>query len=147
MWPVVCVRAGEISEMVALMTHGRLGSPLSAFGSSDSEDVAEQQLHLQDRHSVNGYQESETQESTDLEQLFKSFAGNRAVPEIAVKGIVHIKIKILSSFTDPHAFPLLQLFGYPHSSKYLLLCSSVERNSKTWNMEFDDNFNFWVNFI
>ncbi|XP_016119102.1 uncharacterized protein [Sinocyclocheilus grahami] len=65
----------EISEMVALMTRGRLGSPLSAFGSSDSEDVVEQQLHLQDRHSVNSYQESETQESTDLEQLFKSFAG------------------------------------------------------------------------
>ncbi|XP_043107086.1 uncharacterized protein LOC122353190 isoform X2 [Puntigrus tetrazona] len=65
----------EVSEMVALMTHGRLGSPLSAFGSSDSEDVAEQQLHLQDRYSVNSYQESETQESTDLEQLFKSFAG------------------------------------------------------------------------
>ncbi|XP_058645760.1 uncharacterized protein LOC131548481 isoform X1 [Onychostoma macrolepis] len=65
----------EVSEMVALMTRGRLGSPLSAFGSSDSEDVAEQQLHLQDKHSVNGYQESEIQESTDLEQLFKSFAG------------------------------------------------------------------------
>ncbi|XP_042588769.1 uncharacterized protein LOC109096416 isoform X3 [Cyprinus carpio] len=65
----------EVSEMVALMTRGWLGSPLSAFGSSDSEDVAEQQLHLQDRHSVNGYQEYETQESTDLEQLFKSFAG------------------------------------------------------------------------
>ncbi|XP_016401862.1 uncharacterized protein LOC107734426 [Sinocyclocheilus rhinocerous] len=30
---------------------------------------------VQDRHSVNSYQESETQESTDLEQLFKSFAG------------------------------------------------------------------------
>uniref|UniRef100_A0A9J8BQR6 Protein kinase domain-containing protein n=1 Tax=Cyprinus carpio carpio TaxID=630221 RepID=A0A9J8BQR6_CYPCA len=65
----------EVREMVALMTGGRLGSPLSAFGSSDSEDVAEQQLYLQDRHSVNSYQESETQESTDLEQLFKSFAG------------------------------------------------------------------------
>ncbi|KAK2871029.1 hypothetical protein Q8A67_023556 [Cirrhinus molitorella] len=65
----------EVSEMVALMTHGRLGSPLSAFGSSDSENVVEHELHLQDRHSVNSYQESETQESADLEQLFKSFAG------------------------------------------------------------------------
>lgn len=72
----MCVFVGEVSEMVALMTRGWLGSPLSAFGSSDSEDVAEQQLHLQDRHSVNCYQEYETQESTDLEQLFKSFAGN-----------------------------------------------------------------------
>ncbi|KAL1266474.1 hypothetical protein QQF64_002149 [Cirrhinus molitorella] len=65
----------EVSEMVALMTHGRLGSPLSAFGSSDSENVVEHELHLQDRRSVNSYQESETQESADLEQLFKSFAG------------------------------------------------------------------------
>ncbi|XP_073685337.1 uncharacterized protein tex14 [Garra rufa] len=65
----------EVSEMVGLMTRGCLGSPLSAFGSSDSEDVVEQELHLQDRHSVNSYQESETQESADLEQLFKSFAG------------------------------------------------------------------------
>ncbi|RXN04311.1 inactive serine threonine- kinase TEX14-like isoform X1 [Labeo rohita] len=65
----------NVSEMVALMTRGHLGSPLSAFGSSDSEDGVVQELHLQDRHSVNSYQESETQESTDLEQLFKSFAG------------------------------------------------------------------------
>ncbi|XP_016133795.1 uncharacterized protein [Sinocyclocheilus grahami] len=71
----------EVSEMVALMTRGRLGSPLSAFGSSDSEDVAEQQFHLQDRNSVNGYQEYETQESTDLEQLFKSFAGIQSESE------------------------------------------------------------------
>lgn len=81
--------------MVALMARGCLGKPLGAVGSSDSEDVEEQQLHLQDwqkhniRHSVNSYPESETQESTDLEQLFKSFAGNRAMPEIAVK-IFHI---------------------------------------------------------
>ncbi|KAK7120668.1 hypothetical protein R3I94_020605 [Phoxinus phoxinus] len=71
----------DVSEMVALMARGRLGKPLGAVGSSDSEDVEEQQLHLQDwqrhniRHSVNSYPESETQESTDLEQRFKSFAG------------------------------------------------------------------------
>ncbi|XP_056127514.1 uncharacterized protein LOC130105518 isoform X3 [Rhinichthys klamathensis goyatoka] len=71
----------EVSDMVALMARGCLGKPLGAVGSSDSEDVEEQQLHLQDwqrhniRHSVNSYPESETQESTDLEQLFKSFAG------------------------------------------------------------------------
>ncbi len=123
--------------MVALMTRGRLGSPLSGFGSSDSEDVAEQQLHLQDRHSVNGYQESETKESTDLEQLFKSFAGNRAVAEMAFKGRVHLKIKFCQLLLTLMLFTLLQLFGYPHSSKYLLLCSSVERKSYrfgTWNL-------------
>ncbi|XDV54391.1 hypothetical protein PO909_022691 [Leuciscus waleckii] len=71
---------GEVSDAVALMAHGCFGKPLGAVGSSDSEDVEEQQLHLQDwqrhniRHSVNSYPESETQESTDLEQLFKSFA-------------------------------------------------------------------------
>ncbi|XP_077098427.1 uncharacterized protein tex14 isoform X1 [Siphateles boraxobius] len=71
----------EVSDMVALMARGCLGKPLGAVGSSDSEDVEEQQLHLQDlqryniRHSVNSYPESETLESTDLEQLFKSFAG------------------------------------------------------------------------
>ncbi|XP_067288827.1 inactive serine/threonine-protein kinase TEX14-like isoform X2 [Pseudorasbora parva] len=71
----------EVSDMVALMARGRLGTQLGAVGSSDSEDVEEQQLHLQDwqRHnirlSVNSDPESETQESTDLEQLFKSFAG------------------------------------------------------------------------
>ncbi len=123
------------------MTHGRLGSPLSAFGSSDSEDVAEQQLHLQDRHSVNGYQESETQESTDLEQLFKSFAGNRAVPEIAVKGIVHIKMKILSSFTDPHAVPPLATVWLPTFFKISsFVFISRKKLIQVWNMEFDDNF-------
>ncbi|CAM4729770.1 unnamed protein product [Leuciscus chuanchicus] len=71
---------GEVSDAVALMARGCFGKPLGAVGSSDSEDVEEQQLHLQDwqrhniRHSVNSYPESETQESTDLEQLFKSFA-------------------------------------------------------------------------
>lgn len=90
MWPVLCVGTGEVSDMVALMARGHLGTLLGAVGSSDSEDVEEQQLHLQDwqshnsRCSVNSYPESETQESTDLEQLFKSFAGNRAIPEIAV---------------------------------------------------------------
>ncbi len=128
------------------MTRGRLGSPLSGFGSSDSEDVAEQQLHLQDRHSVNGYQESETKESTDLEQLFKSFAGNRAVAEMAFKAIVHLKIYILSSFTDPHAIPppatvLLPTFFKISSFVFI----SRKKIIQVWNMEFDDNFHFWVN--
>lgn len=120
----MCVRAGEVSEMVALMTRGRLGSPLSAFGSSDSEDVAEQQLHLQDRYSVNGYQESETKKSSDLEQLFKSFAGNRAVAEIAFKGTVHLKNLIVSSFTDPHAIHTLATV-YDISFSVLLRFNSI----------------------
>ncbi|XP_073771095.1 inactive serine/threonine-protein kinase TEX14 isoform X2 [Danio rerio] len=71
----------EVSEMVALMARGRLGRHLGAVGSSDSEDREEQQHHLLDwedhssRHSVNSYQESESQKSSNLEQLFKSFAG------------------------------------------------------------------------
>ncbi|KAG1970412.1 inactive serine/threonine-protein kinase TEX14-like [Pimephales promelas] len=71
----------DVSDVVALMARGCLGKPRGAVGSSDSEDVEEQQLHLQDwqthnvRHSVNSHPEYETQESTDLEQLFKSFAG------------------------------------------------------------------------
>ncbi|XP_048036788.1 inactive serine/threonine-protein kinase TEX14-like isoform X2 [Megalobrama amblycephala] len=81
----------EVSDMVALMARGRLGTLLGAVGSSDSEDVEEQQLHLQDwqshnsRCSVNSYGESETQESTDLEQLFKSFAGIQSDSEESTK--------------------------------------------------------------
>ncbi len=43
-----------------------------------------------------------------------------------------------------------QLFGYYHSSKYLLLCSAAQRNSyrfeTTWGWENDNNFLFWVNY-
>ncbi len=128
------------------MTRGRLGSPLSGFGSSDSEDVAEQQLHLQDRHSVNGYQESETKESTDLEQLFKSFAGNRAVAEMAFfKGRVHLKIYILSTFTDPHAIHPPATVWLPTFFKTYFVFISRKKIIQVWNMEFYDNFYFWVN--
>ncbi|KAI7793766.1 putative inactive serine/threonine-protein kinase TEX14 [Triplophysa rosa] len=70
----------EVSEVVALMARGRLGTQKTAVGSSDSEDVEEQQLHLQGwqghdtRYNFENDQESETRESSDLEQLFKSFA-------------------------------------------------------------------------
>ncbi|XP_051540417.1 inactive serine/threonine-protein kinase TEX14-like [Myxocyprinus asiaticus] len=71
----------EVSEVVAQMARGRLGTELGAVGSSDSEDIEEQQLHLQgwqgqsNRHNFSPHQKSETPESTDLEQLFKCFAG------------------------------------------------------------------------
>ncbi len=43
-----------------------------------------------------------------------------------------------------------QLFGYQHSSKYLLLCSKEERNSyrfgTMWGWVSDDNLDFWLNY-
>jgi len=46
-----------------------------------------------------------------------------------VKGIVHPKMKMFSSFTHPKVVGgLHQLSGYQHSSKYTL-CSTEERNS------------------
>lgn len=79
------VFTGEVSEVVALMARGRLGTQKSAVGSSDSEDVEEQQLHLQGwqghdtRHNFENDQKSETGESSDLEQLLNFFAGNKDV--------------------------------------------------------------------
>jgi len=43
-----------------------------------------------------------------------------------------------------------QLFGYQHSSKYLLLCSAEERNSYkfgTWGWVNDDRFPSWDHFM
>jgi len=66
---------------------------------------------------------------------------------VIVKGLVHPKMKILSSFThSPQEDSLKNLgnqtcvvwksmgpsttvSGYPHSSNHLLLCSADERNS------------------
>lgn len=64
------------------MARGRLGTQKSAVGSSDSEDVEEQQLHLQ------GWQGHDTKydRESDLGQLFKSFAGNRDVQPLKNKG-------------------------------------------------------------
>ncbi|KAI2659710.1 Inactive serine/threonine-protein kinase TEX14 [Labeo rohita] len=59
----------NVSEMVALMTRGHLGSPLSAFGSSDSEDGVVQELHLQDRHSI----QSDSEESTNYHTINHTF--------------------------------------------------------------------------
>ncbi|XP_055064146.2 uncharacterized protein tex14 isoform X2 [Misgurnus anguillicaudatus] len=77
----------EVSEVVAQMTRGRLGAQLGAVGSSDSEDKEEQQLHLQGwqghctQYNLKSCEESETRESSDLEQLFKSFAGIKSDSE------------------------------------------------------------------
>ncbi|KAA0704087.1 Inactive serine/threonine-protein kinase TEX14 [Triplophysa tibetana] len=77
----------EVSEVVALMARGQLGTQKIAVGSSDSEDLEEPQLHLQGwkghdtRYNFENDQESETRESSDLERLFKGFAGIKSDSE------------------------------------------------------------------
>jgi len=76
-----------------------------------------------------------------------------AYTQLIIKGIVHPKIQILL-FSHPQVVPKIIFFfrlnakedilmlwkmswdsmsGYQHSSKYLLLCSTEERDSEVWN--------------
>ncbi|TRY98670.1 hypothetical protein DNTS_033427 [Danionella cerebrum] len=71
-YPTKPTWTAEVSEMVAQMTRGWLVKP-EAEESSESEDLEETRLHLQDWKSHSSVTESE--KSADLEQLFKSFAG------------------------------------------------------------------------
>ncbi len=67
-----------------------------------------------------------------------------------------LKAQLLTEATDFHMKHSMEVnvnqefFGYPHSSEYLLLCSTEERNSyrfiKTWRWVNDDNFHFRVNY-
>ncbi|KAL7848514.1 hypothetical protein AOLI_G00232320 [Acnodon oligacanthus] len=63
----------EVSELVVRMTRGRLGDSAGPVGSSDSEDVEEQQRPLVDQQNPHN--------RTQLEQLSKSFAGVRSESE------------------------------------------------------------------
>ncbi|KAL6472083.1 hypothetical protein MHYP_G00182710 [Metynnis hypsauchen] len=63
----------EVSELVVRMTRGRLGPSAGPVGSSDSEEVEEQQRPLVDKQNPHNH--------TLLEQLSKSFAGVRSESE------------------------------------------------------------------
>ncbi|KAL7846295.1 hypothetical protein SRHO_G00212750 [Serrasalmus rhombeus] len=63
----------EVSELVVRMTRGRLGASAGPVGSSDSEDVEEQQRPLVDKQNPHNH--------TLLEQLSKSFAGVQSESE------------------------------------------------------------------
>ncbi|XP_072515635.1 inactive serine/threonine-protein kinase TEX14 [Salminus brasiliensis] len=83
----------EVSEAVAQMTRGRLGTPAGPVCSSDSEDVEEQLRLLVDRQSPHRH--------TELEQLVKSFAAVQSESEESAEFLTVNPTFTMQESTEP----------------------------------------------